>query len=112
MDFQLDAVALGMIAMIVPLAVNRLKQWNRVPKWVLPWACVVLGALGEAAYSAALTTDGITLSGLITGVLAGTAGLWGREARDQWVKARRNAAMDKVRPRAARLRPTLRRDGE
>lgn len=107
MDIHLDVAALGMIALIVPLVVNRLKQWSRVPKWVLPWACILLGALGEAAYSAAMTTDGITLSGLITGVLAGTAGLWGREALDQGVKARRRAVADRVRPRSAELSPRL-----
>jgi hypothetical protein len=110
MDIHLDATALAGIALLVPLAVNRLKQWRRVPSWSLPWACLLLGALGEAAYSAMVEAGGVGASDLISGALAGAAGLWGREAMDQGVKARRRAVRDKVRPRAARLRPTLRGD--
>jgi hypothetical protein len=109
MDLHLDAGALAAIAFTVPLAVNRVKQWERIPSWSLPWLCVLLGALGEAAYSALAEPGGVGLSDLFSGALAGAAGLWGREAVDQGVKARRRAVRDRDLPRPAELDSRLRR---
>lgn len=107
MDLHLDAALLAAIALAVPLAINRLKQWGRIPSWSLPWLCVLLGALGDASYSAAMEPGGVGLSDLLSGALAGAAGLWGREAVDQGVKARRRVVADRVRPRSAELDPRL-----
>ena len=109
MDLHLDATVLAAIALVVPLAVNRLKQWDRVPSWFLPWLCVLLGAIGEAAYSAIAEPSGIGLSDLLSGALAGAAGLWGREAVDQGVKARRRVVAGRLRNRVADLDPRSRR---
>lgn len=108
MDLHLDAALLAAIALTVPLAINRLKQWERIPSWTLPWLCVLLGALGDAAYSAAMEPGGVGLSDLLSGALAGAAGLWGREAIDQGVKARRRAVADRVRPRVSELDSRIR----
>lgn len=98
-SIHLDPISLAVIALLVPLAVNRIKQWDRIPNWSLPWLCAILGALGDVAYSAMVGSSGVQLSDLLTGAVAGAVGLWGREGVDQAKKAGRRATESKVRKR-------------
>ena len=110
-DLQLDPTSLAAIALLVPLAVNRIKQWDRIPDWSLPWLCALLGAAGDLAYSAMFDPAGVRLSDLLTGAVAGAVGLWGREGVDQAKKASRRAAERKVRRRNLDDTAEMYRDG-
>lgn len=99
-DLQLDPTSLALIALLVPLAVNRIKQWDRVPSWSLPWLCAILGALGDLAYSAMFAPGGVRLADLLTGAVAGAIGLWGRESVDQARKAGRRVTGRRARRRS------------